>query len=87
MIFAVVSALAVCGPALFWRFKKGIRLGDAKSSCPPCVCDCPPPLSLLKIAPGIFPSLFVLFGRQVLVSMICVCGLPLSLDFVWLFVD
>ncbi|KAL9445547.1 hypothetical protein AB3S75_018528 [Citrus x aurantiifolia] len=54
VIFAVVSALAVCGPALFWRFKKGVSLGDNKSSCPPCNCDCPPPLSLLKIAPGIF---------------------------------
>lgn len=52
VIFAVVSALAVCGPALFWRFKKGVSLGDNKSSCPHCNCDCPPPLSLLKIAPG-----------------------------------
>ncbi|KAJ4826055.1 hypothetical protein Tsubulata_048118 [Turnera subulata] len=52
VIFAVVSALAVCGPALYWRFKKTIRFSDSKSSsCPPCVCDCPPPLSLLKIAP------------------------------------
>ncbi|KAL5547415.1 hypothetical protein UlMin_002646 [Ulmus minor] len=53
VVFAVVSALAVCGPALYWRFKKGISLGDPKSSCPPCVCDCPPPLSLLTIAPGL----------------------------------
>ena len=52
MVFAVVSALAVCGPALYWKLKKGIRLGDHKNSCAPCVCDCPPPLSLLKIAPG-----------------------------------
>ncbi|XVF89243.1 hypothetical protein PTKIN_Ptkin19aG0114400 [Pterospermum kingtungense] len=51
VIFAVVSALGVCGPALYWRFKKTLRLGDSKSSCPPCICDCPPPLSLLKIAP------------------------------------
>ncbi|PON52369.1 hypothetical protein PanWU01x14_209630 [Parasponia andersonii] len=51
VVFAVVSALAVCGPALYWRFKKGIRLGDHKNSCASCVCDCPPPLSLLKIAP------------------------------------
>ncbi|XVE97500.1 hypothetical protein REPUB_Repub03eG0024900 [Reevesia pubescens] len=51
VIFAVVSALGVCGPALYWRFKKALRLADSKSSCPPCICDCPPPLSLLKIAP------------------------------------
>ncbi|XP_004287110.1 PREDICTED: uncharacterized protein LOC101307237 [Fragaria vesca subsp. vesca] len=53
VVFAVVSALAVCGPALYWRFKKGVKLGDAKSSCPACNCDCPVPLSLLKIAPGL----------------------------------
>ncbi|XP_057967684.1 uncharacterized protein LOC131157497 [Malania oleifera] len=54
VFFAVVSALCVSGPALYWRFKKGIRLGDsAASSCPPCICDCPPPLSILKIAPGL----------------------------------
>ncbi|OAY46918.1 uncharacterized protein LOC110616451 [Manihot esculenta] len=53
VIFAVVSALAVCGPALYWRFKKTIRLSGSKISCPPCICDCPPPLSLLKIAPGL----------------------------------
>ncbi|CAK9326531.1 unnamed protein product [Citrullus colocynthis] len=53
VIFAVVSALAVCGPALYWRFKKAFQLGDSKASCPPCICDCPPPLSLLKISPGL----------------------------------
>ncbi|GLT85379.1 hypothetical protein SLE2022_035700 [Rubroshorea leprosula] len=53
VIFAVVSALAVCGPAFYWRFRKGMRLGGSKSSCPPCVCNCPPPLSLLKIVPGL----------------------------------
>lgn len=53
VIFAVVSALAVCGPALYWRFKKTITLRGSKNSCPPCICDCPPPLSLLKIAPGL----------------------------------
>ena len=61
VIFAVVSALGVCGPALYWRFKKTLRLGDSKSSCPPCICDCPPPLSLLKIAPGITPLLYWAF--------------------------
>jgi len=60
VVFAVISALGVCGPALYWKFKKGIRLGSSKASCPPCICDCPPPLSLLKIAPGITPSLFSL---------------------------
>ncbi|KHG29530.1 Two-component response regulator-like PRR73 [Gossypium arboreum] len=49
--FAVISALAVCGPALYWRFKKTLKLGPSKSSCPPCICDCPPPLSLVNIAP------------------------------------
>ena len=52
MVFAVVSALGVCWPALYWLFKKNIKLGDSKISCPSCNCDCPPPLSLLKIAPG-----------------------------------
>ncbi|MBA0639056.1 hypothetical protein Goklo_022114 [Gossypium klotzschianum] len=49
--FALISALAVCGPALYWRFKKTLKLGPSKSSCPPCICDCPPPLSLVNIAP------------------------------------
>ncbi|XP_039003470.1 uncharacterized protein LOC120200974 isoform X2 [Hibiscus syriacus] len=50
--FAVVSAIAVCGPALYWRFNKTtLKLTDSKSSCPPCNCDCPPPLSLLNVAP------------------------------------
>lgn len=57
VVFAIVSALAVCGPAIYWRFKKGISLANTKNSCPPCICDCPPPLSLLKVAPGIIPSL------------------------------
>ncbi|KAJ8753240.1 hypothetical protein K2173_017853 [Erythroxylum novogranatense] len=56
VIFAVVSALVVCGPVLYWRFKKSFGLSDSKassSSCPPCICNCPPPLSLLKMAPGL----------------------------------
>uniref|UniRef100_A0A2P2IH48 Uncharacterized protein n=1 Tax=Rhizophora mucronata TaxID=61149 RepID=A0A2P2IH48_RHIMU len=54
VIFAVISALGVCGPALYWRFKKSFGFSVPKaSSCPPCTCDCPPPLSLLKIAPGL----------------------------------
>ncbi|KAI8022097.1 hypothetical protein LOK49_LG03G03577 [Camellia lanceoleosa] len=54
VVFAVVSALCVSGPALYWKFKKGLKLGASSSpSCSPCVCDCPPPLSLLKIAPGL----------------------------------
>ncbi|XP_028754044.1 uncharacterized protein LOC114713537 isoform X1 [Neltuma alba] len=53
VVFAVASALAVCGPALYWRFKNTINLHNSKLSCPPCVCDCPPPLSLLQIAPGL----------------------------------
>ncbi|KAF7806504.1 DUF1068 domain-containing protein [Senna tora] len=53
VVFAVASALAVCGPALYWRFKNSLNLRNSKSSCPPCLCDCPPPLSLLQIAPGL----------------------------------
>ncbi|KAL0872872.1 hypothetical protein Bca101_022577 [Brassica carinata] len=54
VIFAVVSALVVCGPALYWKFNKGFVGSARKSSvCPPCVCDCPPPVSLLEIAPGL----------------------------------
>ncbi|XP_010472435.1 PREDICTED: uncharacterized protein LOC104752067 [Camelina sativa] len=56
VIFSVVSALIVCGPALYWKLKKGF-VGSARSNnsiCPPCeICDCPPPLSLLEIAPGL----------------------------------
>ncbi|OWM72826.1 hypothetical protein CDL15_Pgr021132 [Punica granatum] len=51
VVFAVISALGVCGPALYWKLKKGMVLSDSKLSCPPCVCNCPPPLSLLKLAP------------------------------------
>ncbi|GFY80761.1 ubiquitin-associated protein [Actinidia rufa] len=53
VVFAVVSALCVCGPALYWKFKKGLSLGGTSPACTPCICDCPPPLSLLKIAPGL----------------------------------
>jgi len=55
VIFSVVSALLVCGPALYWKLNKGF-VGSARSTnsiCPPCVCDFPPPLSLLQIAPGL----------------------------------
>ncbi|XP_010942124.1 uncharacterized protein [Elaeis guineensis] len=56
VLFAVASALCVSGPALYWRYKKGFGGGisaHSSSSCAPCVCDCPPPLSLHKIAPGL----------------------------------
>ncbi|CAL9061836.1 unnamed protein product [Musa banksii] len=57
VVFAVASALCVSGPALYWRFKKGFASTQSLSSsshpgCAPCVCDCPPPLSLDAIAPG-----------------------------------
>ncbi|GAB2289122.1 hypothetical protein Dimus_023424 [Dionaea muscipula] len=52
--FAVISALCVSGPALYWKFKKGYyTFRRSLPSCPPCICDCPPPLSLLQIAPGL----------------------------------
>ncbi|XP_052198571.1 uncharacterized protein LOC127805827 [Diospyros lotus] len=53
VVFAVVSALCVSGPALYWKLKKGLKSGGYSSECSPCICDCPPPLSLLKIAPGL----------------------------------
>ncbi|CDP10199.1 unnamed protein product [Coffea canephora] len=53
VVFAVVSALCVSGPAIYWKFKKSLSLKTASlNSCSPCICDCAPPLSLLKIAPG-----------------------------------
>lgn len=54
VIFAVVSALCVCGPALYFKFNKGIKLkGVSSTSCPPCDCNCAPPQSLIQIAPGL----------------------------------
>ncbi|XP_042394988.1 uncharacterized protein LOC121985535 [Zingiber officinale] len=57
--FAVTSALCVSGPALYWRFKKGFATARSLSTsstlpgCAPCICDCPPPLSLDAVAPGL----------------------------------
>lgn len=53
VLFAMISALMVCGPALYWRFKNGITFNSKLSSCPPCICHCPPPLSLFQLAPGL----------------------------------
>uniref|UniRef100_A0A7N0SWW0 Uncharacterized protein n=1 Tax=Kalanchoe fedtschenkoi TaxID=63787 RepID=A0A7N0SWW0_KALFE len=53
--FAVVSALCVCGPALYWRFGNSFRSSDSpssSSSCAPCHCNCPEPISLLQV-PGL----------------------------------
>ncbi|CAM8983968.1 unnamed protein product [Rhodiola kirilowii] len=44
--FAIVSALCVCGPALYWRFNKSVTVSDSPSSCSPCHCNCPEPVSL-----------------------------------------
>ncbi|KAL0854659.1 hypothetical protein Bca101_059811 [Brassica carinata] len=58
IIFDVIFALLVCGPALYWKFNKGFIGSTRKSSvCPPCVCDCPPPVSLLDITPGIVATI------------------------------
>nr|XP_027071112.1 uncharacterized protein LOC113696022 isoform X2 [Coffea arabica] len=58
VVFAVVSALCVSGPAIYWKFKKSLSLKTASlNSCSPCICDCAPPPSLLKIAPACFPHL------------------------------
>ncbi|KMT01068.1 hypothetical protein BVRB_9g223230 [Beta vulgaris subsp. vulgaris] len=52
--FAIALILSIFGPALYWKVKKGTKLGyHTSTSCPPCICDCPPPLSILKIAPGL----------------------------------
>ncbi|KAL3824613.1 hypothetical protein ACJIZ3_020642 [Penstemon smallii] len=53
VIFAVISALCVCGPAIYYKFKKDLKLKGASTSCAPCVCNCAPPQSLLQIAPGL----------------------------------
>ncbi|KAL5216431.1 hypothetical protein ABZP36_007832 [Zizania latifolia] len=57
VILAVASALGVSGPAFYWRYKKGFASSSSSaavsSPCPPCSCDCPPPLSLQSIAPGL----------------------------------
>ncbi|XP_072989405.1 uncharacterized protein [Typha latifolia] len=55
VVLAVTSALCVSGPALYWRYKKGFAgTGRSRSTtCAPCICDCPPPLSLHNIAPGL----------------------------------
>ncbi|XP_047069530.1 uncharacterized protein LOC124677601 [Lolium rigidum] len=62
VILAVASALGVSGPALYWRYKKGFSssaatvtaaVSSSSPTCPPCTCDCPPPLSLHSIAPGL----------------------------------
>ncbi|KAJ8452858.1 hypothetical protein Cgig2_014621 [Carnegiea gigantea] len=52
-LFAVALTVCLLGPALHWKLKKGTTLGHGRSSisCPPCTCDCPPPLSILKIVP------------------------------------
>ncbi|TVU15344.1 hypothetical protein EJB05_38861 [Eragrostis curvula] len=64
VILAVASALGVSGPAFYWRYKKGFSSSSPATaavasssssvpSCPPCTCDCPAPLSLKSIAPGL----------------------------------
>ncbi|KAL9231979.1 hypothetical protein vseg_007133 [Gypsophila vaccaria] len=55
LIVAIVVIVCVLGPTtLHWKVNKGTMLGHGTSiSCAPCVCDCPPPLSILKIAPGL----------------------------------
>ncbi|KAL3840697.1 hypothetical protein ACJIZ3_025288 [Penstemon smallii] len=51
--FAVVSALCVCGPALYFKFNKGLKLKGVSAHCPPCICNCSPPQSLFQISPGL----------------------------------
>uniref|UniRef100_A0A803MBZ5 Uncharacterized protein n=1 Tax=Chenopodium quinoa TaxID=63459 RepID=A0A803MBZ5_CHEQI len=48
----LLEEVSIFGPALYWKVNKGTKLGHHTSSnCPPCICDCPPPLSILKIVP------------------------------------
>nr|XP_043621269.1 uncharacterized protein LOC122593002 [Erigeron canadensis] len=49
---ALISALCVSGPALYSKIKTGFYF-KPPISCSPCICDCPPPLSILKLAPGL----------------------------------
>ncbi|GAA0187415.1 hypothetical protein LIER_34703 [Lithospermum erythrorhizon] len=50
VILAIVSALCVSGPALYWKFKKGLLVKTTPTSCSPCICSCAPPLSLPGLA-------------------------------------
>ncbi|GER46993.1 hypothetical protein STAS_24052 [Striga asiatica] len=53
VIFAVVSALCVCGPALYFKFNKRLKFEGVSASCLPCNCKCAPPQSLFQIVPGL----------------------------------
>ncbi|KFK32664.1 hypothetical protein AALP_AA6G272400 [Arabis alpina] len=54
VIISVISALVVCVPTLYWKFNNGFVGSERSNSiCPPCHCDCPRPLSLLDISPGL----------------------------------
>lgn len=97
VVFAVASALCVSGPALYWRFKKGFASTQSLSSsshpgCAPCVCDCPPPLSLDAIAPGdlsFSPPPFSYFSLEscaflaVTMNFLCCRDLFLVLILIW----
>ncbi|XP_021865851.2 uncharacterized protein [Spinacia oleracea] len=50
--FGIALTVLIIGLSLYW---KGSKLGhhpSYSSNCSPCICDCPPPLSILNIAPG-----------------------------------
>ncbi|XP_074288610.1 uncharacterized protein LOC141613768 [Silene latifolia] len=52
VVFGLI--LYILGPTLHWKVNKGTMLGhDSAISCSPCICDCPPPLSILNIGPGL----------------------------------
>ncbi|KAL8502553.1 hypothetical protein ACS0TY_021622 [Phlomoides rotata] len=53
VIFAVVSALCVSGPALYFKLNKGFNSKGNSASCAPCTCHCAPPQSLLHLSPGL----------------------------------
>ncbi|XP_047940104.1 uncharacterized protein LOC125187537 [Salvia hispanica] len=53
VILAVVLSLCVCGPALFFKVKKGFNSKGISASCAECICHCSPPQSLSQISPGL----------------------------------
>ncbi|PWA82174.1 hypothetical protein CTI12_AA180330 [Artemisia annua] len=52
---ALVSAFCLFAPTLYSKLKTNfnIKPNTASITCNPCICDCPPPLSLLNLAPGL----------------------------------
>lgn len=89
VVFAIVSSLCVCGPALYWKLKKvSISGSGAASACPLCDCDsqCPTPLPLFQIAPGRIDVLLIFICFFFWVSAILESAL-ITLKFVFGYED